>query len=75
MTRHILEQTRRNADDLASIKARQNTHDARFDRIETRQSGHDARFDRLEAELRSLRRDLPGIIAETLREVLREERR
>ena len=32
-------------------------------------------FDRLEAELRSLRRDLPGIIAETLREVLREERR
>ena len=60
MTRHILEQTRRNSDDLAAIKARSNAHDARFDR--------------LEAELRSLRRDLPGIIAETLREVLREER-
>ena len=59
--RHVLEQTRRNSDDLASIKARQNAHDARFDR--------------LEAELRSLNRDLPGVIAETLREVLREERR
>ena len=61
MTRRILEQTRRNSDDLAAIKARSNAHDARFDR--------------LEAELRSLRRDLPGIIAETLREVLPEERR
>ena len=61
MTRRILEQTRRNSDDLAAIKARSNAHDARFDR--------------LEAELRSLRHDLPGIIAETLRDVLREERR
>ena len=61
MTRRILEQTRRNSDDLAAIKAWSNAHDARFDR--------------LEAELRSLRRDLPGIIAETLRDVLREERR
>lgn len=61
VTRHVLEQTRRNSDDLASIKARQNAHDARFDR--------------LEAELRNLRRDLPGIVAETMREVLREERK
>jgi hypothetical protein len=61
VTRRILEQTRRNSDDLAAIKARSNAHDARFDR--------------LEAELRSLRRNLPGIIAETLRDVLREERR
>ena len=61
MTRHILEQTRRNSDDLAILKARSNAHDARFDR--------------LEAELRSLRRDRPGIIAETLRDVLRQERK
>ena len=61
VARYILEQTRHNSDDLAAIKARSNAHDARFDR--------------LEAELRSLRRDLPGIIAETLRDVLREERR
>ena len=61
VTRRILEQTRRNSDDLAAIKARSNAHDARFDR--------------LEAQLRSLRRNLPGIIAETLRDVLREERR
>jgi len=74
VTRHILEQTRRNADDLAAIKARLNAHDARFDRIEAHQLSHDARFDRIEAELRSLRRDLPNIVAETLREVLREER-
>ena len=68
VTRHILEQTRRNADDLAVIKARLVAHDRRFD-------SHDARFDRLEAEIRGLRADLPKIVAETLREVLRERDR
>ncbi len=75
VTRHILEQTRRNADDLAVIKARLVAHDRRFD-------SHDARFDRLEGEIRglktdfaNLRRDLPAMVAETLREVLRERDR
>lgn len=68
VTRHILEQTRRNSDDLASIKARLNRHDERFDRLE-------GRLDRLEGEVRGLRTDLPRIVAETLREVLDERGR
>jgi chromosome segregation ATPase len=65
VTRYILEQTRRNGDDLAAIRSR-------LDRIEARLDRHDARFDRLEAELRSLRADLPQIVADTMRQVLRE---
>ncbi|HEX8666718.1 MAG TPA: hypothetical protein VF744_22115 [Beijerinckiaceae bacterium] len=72
VARYILEQTRRNGDDLAAIRSR-------LDRIEARLDRHDARFDRLEAELlslrselRSLRNDLPQIVADTMREVLRE---
>src|SRR5215210_7601567 len=75
VTRYILDQTRRNGDDLAAIRAR-------LDRIEARLDRHDARFDRLEAELqslrmelRSLRTDLPKIVADTMREVLREHDR
>lgn len=68
VTRHILEQTRRNSDDLAAIKSRLNRHDERFDRLE-------ARMQRIEDGLSSLRRDLPGIVAETMREVMREQKR
>ena len=35
---------------------------------------HDARFDRLEQGVRGLRTDLPKIVGDTMREVLREER-
>lgn len=61
VTRHILEQTRRNGDDLAAIKSRQDRHDQRFDN--------------LESEVRSLRNDLPTIVGEVVREVLRERDR
>ena len=75
VTRHILEQTRRNSDDLAAIRARLAAHDKRFDGIDTRFDRQDTRLDRLEAEIRGLRQDLPKIVAETLREVLRERDR
>jgi tetrahydromethanopterin S-methyltransferase subunit G len=72
VTRHILEQTRRNSDDLAAIKTR-------LDRIENRLDGHDNRFDglerkvdRLAGEMAGLRAELPAMIAEVMREVLRE---
>ena len=58
---------RQNGDDLAAVKTR-------VDRIEEK-------VDRLETELRGLRSDfnssqtkLPGVIAEVMREVLRETR-
>mgnify|MGYP001485476153 CR=1 FL=1 len=61
VTRHILEQTRRNGDDLAVIKTR-------LDRVETR-------LDRVEQKVDGLTRDLPGIVAGVMREVLDERDR
>lgn len=68
VTRHILEQTRRNSDDLAIIEARLNAHDNRFDHLE-------ADIRRIDDGLTGLRRDLPKIVADTMREVLKERDR
>jgi tetrahydromethanopterin S-methyltransferase subunit G len=58
VTRHILEQTRHNSDDLAAIKSR-------LDRVEHKVDGLDRKVD-------GLTRDLPTIVADVMREVLRE---
>ena len=58
VTRHILEQTRRNGDDLAAVKSR-------LDRV-------DQRFDGLERKVDGLTKDLPKIVGEVMRDVLRE---
>ena len=58
VTRHILEQTRRNSDDLAAIKGR-------LDRVEEKVDAVDRKVD-------GLVRDLPTIVADVMREVLRE---
>jgi tetrahydromethanopterin S-methyltransferase subunit G len=72
VTRHILEQTRRNSDDLAAIKTR-------LDRIERKVDGLEQKFDGLEGKVGGLDRkvdgmakSLPTIIADVMREVLRE---
>ncbi len=65
VTRHILEQTRRNGDDLAAVKSRLDRHDQRFDSLERR-------FDDLERQVGSLRKDIPTIVGEVMRDVLRE---
>ena len=67
VTRHILEQTRRNGDDLATLKGR-------FDRLEQRFDGLEGRFDGLEQKFDSLRKELPKIIGDTLRAILRENK-
>ena len=50
----------------------------RFDRIEGRldqmETRLDGRIDRVETELRGLRKDLPGIVGNEVREAFREER-
>jgi hypothetical protein len=61
VTRHILEQTRRNGDDLAAVMSR-------LDR-------HDQRFDGLERDIRGLKKDLPKIVGDVMREVMREQRK
>jgi len=63
LTRHILDQTRRNGDDLAAIKSRLDRSDQRadglerkFDNLERRFDGLERRFDGLERKVDSLRR-------------------
>ena len=50
--------------DLLTFQART---EQRFDKV-------DGRFERLEKEVRDLRKDLPGIVSSTMREVLRSRR-
>ena len=58
VTRHILEQMRRNSDDLATIKTR-------LDAVE-------GKVDSLDRKVGDLVKDLPAIIGEVMRQVLQE---
>src|SRR5262249_24751235 len=68
VTRHILEQTRRNGDDLAAVKSRLDRHDQRFDLVEREIRG-------LRNEIRGLPDELPTIVGDVVREALRERER
>ena len=68
VTRHILEQTRRNGDDIAAIRTQ-------LARIENRQDRTDSNVESLKSEFRAFRTEFPSIVAETMREVLREKGR
>ncbi len=48
--------------------------DQRFDKVDGRLDKIDGRLDRVETGLRGLRTDMPKIVGETMREVLREQR-
>ena len=63
VTRHILEQTRRNGDDLAAIKSR-------LDRVEHRLDGVERKVDGVERTVNTLNRNLPKIVGEVMRDVL-----
>ena len=60
VTRHILEQTRRNGDDLAAVKTR-------LDRVEGKVDDVAQELGGVKHTLNGLVRDLPRIIAEALR--------
>jgi hypothetical protein len=69
VTRHILEQTRRNGDDLAAVKTR-------LDRIEEKLDGVDLKglvrkVDGLDRKVDGLAENLPRIVGDVMREVLR----
>ena len=79
VTRHILEQTRRNGDDIAAMKTqlgrvetRLDGVGARLDGVETRLSG---KFDSLNASLQGLINSLPGMMRDVMRDVLSERGR
>lgn len=61
VTRHILEQTRRNGDDIAAIKVRLTRVEDKVDIVDRKVDG--------------LTRDLPKIVGEVMREVMKEERK
>jgi len=65
VTRHILEQTRRNADDLAAIKSR-------LERVERKIDGLASKVSSVDQKVDDLARLLPNIVGEAVREVLRE---
>jgi hypothetical protein len=72
VSRYILEQTRRNGDDLASLKTR-------MDRVETRLDGVERNVGDLGKEMRGLAgkldglvKNLPGLMRDVMREVLQE---
>jgi predicted nucleic acid-binding Zn-ribbon protein len=70
VTRHILEQTRRNGDDLAAIRTRLDRVEEKLDGVDLRSMSH--KVDGLERNAAALRRDLPKIVGDVMREVLRE---
>jgi hypothetical protein len=57
---------------LDRIEGVQGEHTKRLDRLETVQADHTKRLDRIELEVRGLRADMPGIVAGALREVLKK---
>src|SRR5256885_15121725 len=61
VTRHILEQSRRNSDDLAAIKTRLDRVEGKVDALQTTVSG-------LQTTVGGLIRDLPKIVADAVRE-------
>jgi hypothetical protein len=65
VTRHILDQTRHNGDDLAAIKTRMDRLEHKFDGLEHKVDGLDRKVD-------GLTRNLPTIVADVMREILRE---
>jgi len=48
--------------------------DGRFDKVEGRLDRVEGRLDRVEAEVRQLREELPTVVGEVMREVLREQK-
>ena len=56
---------------LGGIDKRLDGMDKRFDGVDKRLDGVDSRLGRVEAGLDGLRRDLPSIVADALREVLK----
>ncbi|MBV8752149.1 MAG: hypothetical protein JO328_04735 [Hyphomicrobiales bacterium] len=67
VTRHILEQTRRNSDDLAAIKTR-------LDRVEEKVDGVQRDVNMLRGAVSGLARDLPTIVGEAVRQAMRESK-
>jgi archaellum component FlaC len=74
LTRYVLEQVRRNGDEIAAVRSRLGEIDKRLDGMDKRLDGVESRLGRVEGKLDGLIRDLPITIAEVMRSVLKEVR-
>ena len=77
VTRHILEQTRRNGDDLAAIKTRLDRVEEKLDGVDLKGlvrkvDGLDRKVDLLDRKVDDLGKSLPSIVGDVMRDVLRE---
>lgn len=75
VTRHILEQTRHNGDDLAALKTRLARVDEKVDGLDRKVDGLDRKVDGLDRRVGDLVKELPRIVGDTMREVQRERGR
>ncbi|HMK78189.1 MAG TPA: hypothetical protein VK438_01000 [Xanthobacteraceae bacterium] len=76
VTRHILEQTRRNGDDLAAIRTRLGRLDERLGNVEGKLEGVDLKglarkVDGLDRKVDDLTKNLPAIVGEAVREAIK----
>ncbi len=69
VTRYILEQTRRNGDDLAHLKTEMRGMRADLGKLDHKIDGVESR---LEAKIDGLAKSLPQIVGDEMRRVLRE---
>ena len=72
VTRHILEQTHRNSDDLAAIRTRLDRVESKIDGVDRRIDGLDRKVDLLGRKVDDLTKSLSRIVADVVREVQRE---
>ena len=75
VTRHILEQTRHNGNDIAAVRVQLGRMEGEMRSLRTDFGTLRNEFGALRNEFGTLRKDLPTIIAETMREVLRDRHR
>ncbi len=74
LSRYILKQSRQNGDDLAAIKTRVERIEEKVEKLETEMRGLRSDVIGLRGEFHSSQHKLPGMIAEVMREVLRENK-
>ena len=68
LSRYILQQARANGDDLAAVKTR-------LGRVETEVSEVKRDLSVVQNDLAQFRKDMPSIVADAMREVLKESRK
>jgi peptidoglycan hydrolase CwlO-like protein len=72
VTRYILEQTRRNGDDLAALKTRVGRIEVKVDDLDRKVDALDRKVDALDRKVDGMAKSFPDIVRDTMREVLRE---